>query len=339
MLGELSVKLSIIILVWNDKKVIFDCLKSIYASTHKIDFEIIVSDNGSTDGSIERIRQEYPKVRILENGSNLRFAKGNNVAIDISHGEYVLILNPDTIIHEGALDTIVAYADSHPEGGAFSCRVLNSDGTFQGCIRPLPTVRSEWCLALGLGQVSRVIPALSIGEYVGWDGKDERTVGWLAGCFILIRGDLVKKLRGFDPQFFYYFEDTDLCHRVWDAGYTIRYYPGCSITHLGGMSTIGRFTPISFALDAAVTRYLYYYKYFGMSGIESCRSAVLVGSKIRRAWFGLVQILHPTEAGAKKLELLRNLDEWHSRVDLHKLVERGEEPEIALKPSDRVLER
>jgi hypothetical protein len=305
------VKLSIIILVWNDTKVIFDCLRSIYDSTHKIDFEVIVSDNGSTDGSIERIRQEYPQVRILENGANLRFAKGNNVAIDISHAE----------------------------GGAFSCRVLNSDGTFQGCIRPLPTVRSEWCLALGLGQLSRFIPALSIGEYVGWDGKDERTVGWLAGCFILIRGELVKKLRGFDPQFFYYYEDTDLCHRVWDAGYTIRYFPGCSITHLGGMSTIGRFTPISFALDAAITRYLYYYKYFGMSGIESCRRAVLVGSKIRRAWFGLVQLVHPSEAGAKKVELLRNLNEWHSRVDLNKLVERGEEPEIALKPADRILER
>jgi len=82
------------------------------------EFEVIVSDNGSTDGSIEHIRREFPKTQVIENGVNLRFAKGNNVAIRASRGEYVLILNPDTIIHEGTLDGIVQYADRHPEAGA-----------------------------------------------------------------------------------------------------------------------------------------------------------------------------------------------------------------------------
>ncbi len=164
-------------------------------------------------------------------------------------------------------------------------------------------------------------------------------MGWLAGCFILIRSELVKKLNGFDPQFFYYYEDTDLCHRVWDSGYTIRYTPSCSITHLGGQSTINRFTPISFALDAAVTRYLYYYKYFGMKGIKSCRRAFLVGIVIRKLAFGALNLVRPTVATEKKLDLLKNLDEWHRRVDLKRLVEQGEEPEIGLKPLDRVVER
>ncbi len=91
-----TMKLSIVILCWNDLKVISDCLASIYATTHKTDFEVIVSDNGSTDGSLEHIREAFPAVRILENGTNLRFAKGNNVGIEISRGEYILILNPDT---------------------------------------------------------------------------------------------------------------------------------------------------------------------------------------------------------------------------------------------------
>jgi GT2 family glycosyltransferase len=332
-------KVSIIILCWNDLKVITDCLRSIYASTHSTEFEIIVSDNGSTDGSIEFIHKEFPQVRVIENGVNLRFAKGNNVGIQASTGEYVLILNPDTIIHEGTLDKLVLYADKHPEGGAFGCRVLNSDGSYQACIRPLPTIRSEWFLALGLRPLGRLSEWFQPGEYEGWKGDTERTVGWLAGCFILMRADLLKRLGGFDEQFFYYYEDTDLCRRVWEAGYPIMYTPDLSITHLGGQSTINRFTPISFALDAAVTRYLYYYKCYGMKGIQSCRRAFLISAMLRRISFGLLQLVRPTEAGRKKLELLRSLYDWNYRIDLQKLVDKGEEPELAIKPTDRILER
>jgi N-acetylglucosaminyl-diphospho-decaprenol L-rhamnosyltransferase len=333
------IKVSVVILCWNDLKVISDCIASIYAKTHSIDFEVIVSDNGSTDGSVEFIRMHFPQVRVIENGTNLRFAKGNNVAIEASLGEYVLILNPDTLMHDGTLDKIVAYADRHPETGAFGCRILNPDGSYQGGIRPLPSVRSEWCLALGLRPLARLSDWFNPGEYEGWKGDTERTVGWLAGCFILIRGELVKRLGGFDAQFFYYYEDTDLCRRVWEAGYPIRFTPSCSITHLGGQSTINRFAPLSFALDAAVTRYLYYYKCYGMKGIRSCRRALLVSAFIRRLGYGLIQIVRPTEAGKKKRELLRALFDWNYRIDLVRLVEKGEEPELDVKPIDRVLER
>ena len=110
-------KLSIIILCWNDRKVIADCLESIFAHTHSIEFEVIVSDNGSTDGSIEFIRATYPQVRLIENGRNLRFAKANNVGIRASCGKYVLILNPDTLIHLGTLDKLVSLADQRPDVG------------------------------------------------------------------------------------------------------------------------------------------------------------------------------------------------------------------------------
>ena len=122
-------KLSIVILCWNDRKVIDDCLHSIYTGTHMSDFEVIVSVNGSDDGSVEFIRDNYPQVQVLVNGANLGFAKGNNVGIRASQGKYVLILNPDTIVHEGALDRWLRFADRHPEAGAFGCRVLNWDGT------------------------------------------------------------------------------------------------------------------------------------------------------------------------------------------------------------------
>jgi GT2 family glycosyltransferase len=333
------VKLSIVILCWNDQKVIGDCLRSIFDGTHGVSFEAMVSDNGSTDGSVEFIRKGFPHVRVLENGANLRFAKGNNVGIQASDGEYVLILNPDTILHEGTLDGMVAYADSHPEAGAFGCKVLNTDGTYQVCQRPLCTLRSDWCAALYLGWLSQISEWFHTGEYTRWKGDTERTVGWLAGCFILIRKELIKRLNGFDEQFFYYYEDTDLCRRVWEAGYSILYTPDFAITHLQGQSTTHRFAPATFALDAEITRYRYYYKYYGPEGARSCRLSRLTGLLLRRTAYGIMQLLKPKEALRKRRELLRTLFEWNYRVDPVRLVEGGEEPDLTVKPVNRVLER
>lgn len=332
-------KLSIVILCWNDIKVVGDCLKSIYDTTRSTNFEVIVSDNGSTDGTIEYIRKNFPQVRLIENGVNLRFAKGNNVGFRVAQGDYVLILNPDTIIHEGTLDKLVVFADRHPEAGAFGCRVLNTDGSYQGCVRPLSTVRSEWCAALCVSFLAHLSDWFNPGIYVDWHGETERTVGWLAGCFILVRRGLLESLGGFDEQFFYYYEDTDLCRRIWESGYSILYTPEFSITHLKGQSTTSRFTPVTFALDSEITRYLYYYKYYGASGVRSCRRASLVALFLRRMGYGLVQLIKPSERAKKRQELLRTLFDWNYRVDPVRLVEKGEEPKLDITPVNRVLER
>lgn len=331
-------KLSIVILCWNDLAVIGDCLKSIVEGTRSLDYEVIVSDNGSTDGSIEFIRQNYPQVRLIENGINLRFAKGNNVGFKESKGEYILILNPDTIIHDGALDEIVAFADKHPEAGAVGCKVLDPDGSYQGCNRPLPTMRTEWMLALHLGGLSFLSEFFNPGEYVGWKGTEERTVGWMAGCFILMKADLLKKLGGFDEQFFYYYEDTDLCRRVWDAGYTVLYTPTVAITHLRGHSTKKRF-PLGFELDKYVTRYRYYYKFGGRRAIRHCRWVTLVRLGTRLAAGTIMQLVKPNDARKLRLDLHRYSFEWNWRVNPIRLVENGEEPMLSIQVLDRVLER
>jgi len=333
------VKLSIVILCWNDLKVIGDCLRSIYATTHSTEFEVIVSDNGSTDGSPEYIRQEFPQAQVIENGKNLRFAKGNNVAIRASRGEYVLILNPDTIMQEGTLDGMVQYADQHPEAGAFGCRIVFPDGTPQPVQRPLFTIRSEWCWALGLGVLGRFSEWFQAGSYAKWHGETERSVGWVAGCFILARGELLSRLGGFDEQFFYYYEDTDLCRRIWESGASIRYTPKYTMIHLGGQSTVNRFGRLSFALDGEITRYLYFYKYNGEKGIRSCRLASLVGLSLRRIAYGVLQIVRPRDENKKRLELFRALYDWNYRVDPLRLVEKGEEPELDIKLAGRVAER
>jgi hypothetical protein len=332
-------KLSIVILCWNDQKMVLDCLQSIYATVKSTEFEVLVSDNGSTDGSVELIRNEFPQAIVFENGTNLRFAKGNNVAIRASRGEYVLILNPDTIIHEGTLDGLVQYADQHPAAGAFGCRVLCRDGSFQPVQRPIYTVRSEWCLALGLGVLARFSEWFHAGSYANWHGETERSVGWLAGCFILARGQLLRSLGGFDEQFFYFYEDTDLCRRIWESGHPILYTPKFTITHLGGQSTVNRFNPVAFAVDGEVTRYLYYYKYDGKKGVRSCRRASLVGLALRRIACRLRSLFGSSDAIRKRQQIADTLFAWTCKVDPVRLCENGEEPSLGMDLTDRVVER
>src|ERR1035437_3381190 len=316
-------QLSIVIICWNDWKVIENCLRSIIEGTHQIQYEVIVSDNGSTDGSVEKIRAQFPAVRLLENRANLGFAKGNNVGIGEARGEYVLILNPDTIVHDGSLDRWVEFADRLPEAGAFGCRVLNPDGTYQGPARPFPTISRTLIAALGLRFLGRLrYPVLS-DEYEGWGGETEREVDWQSGCCVLLRGDLLRKLGGFDERFFYQFEEVDLCRRVWNAGYRIRYTPAVSITHLGGQS-VGRF-PIRFAIEICRNGYRYFYKYFGSKGVRRYRQVLLAKFRIRQVCYGLLNLVQPDEALKSRLDMYGAVIHWNQQIDPIQFVQHGTE--------------
>lgn len=316
-------KLSVVIICWNDLRVIRDCLRSIHEGTHSTDFEVIVSDNGSVDDSLEFIRKHYPQVRIVENNQNLGFARGNNAGISAATGEYVLILNPDTIIHDGALDKLVQFADRHPEAGAFGCRVLNPDGSYQASARLFPTVRRYWMSALGL---TRISSRFLFEQYPGWHGDTERPVDWQSGCCVMFRGDLLKNLGGFDEQFFYHFEEVDLCRRVWNAGRSILFTPEAVITHLGGQS-VGRF-PVRFEIEKHRSKYRYFYKHFGANAARSCRRLSIARLRVRQLGYGLLNRIKPSEQIDRRLEMYREVLRWNQAIDPVHFVERGEEPRL-----------
>lgn len=313
-------KLSIVIICWNDLKVLPACLESIYKQTQTTPFEVIISDNGSTDGSIDWVRHNHPQARILENNANLGYARANNVGIKQASGDYILILNPDTIIHERALDKWVAYADRHPEAGAFGCRVNNPDGSFQDPARPFPTPAHYLKVAFRLSQ----------NVYSGWSGESEREIDWQSGCGVLFRGQLLKDLGGFDERFFYHFEEVDLCYRVWKAGYKILYTPEVVITHLGGQS-VGRF-PIRFELEKYRNRYRYFHKHYGRKGLLQCRRIALAHLWVRRLGYGLAGMFRSDEAQRNRMEMLRVVIDWNQRLDPVRFIERGEEPESGYQP-------
>jgi GT2 family glycosyltransferase len=316
-------KLSIVIICWNDWKVIENCLRSIFTRTHRTEYEVIVSDNGSTDGSIENIRREFPTVRVIENGANLGFARANNIGIREARGEYVLILNPDTIIHEGALDRWIDFADCHTEAGAVGCRVHNPDGSYQRSGRPFPTIFRYFVAALGLRFLGRLKSPVLLDEYETWKGDTEREIDWQSGACLMVRGDLLRKLGGFDERFFYQFEEVDLCRRVWSAGYRIRFTPEASITHLGGQS-VNRF-PVRFALEVCRNGYRYFYKHYGSSGARRYRRVTLLRLRIRQLGYGLVNRLRPSDVLKSRLEMYRTAIRWNQKLDPIEFVEHGTE--------------
>ena len=321
-------KLSVVIICWNDLRVIRECLRSIFAGTQSADLEVIVSDNGSTDGSVQFIHENYPQVRVVENGANLGFAKGNNPGIRAAQGEFVLILNPDTIIHEGSLDKFVAFANQHPEAGAFGCRILNLDGTYQVSCRLFPTVKRYWISALYLHHLARFSRLFTFEEYVGWKGDSERQIDWQSGCCVMFRGQLLKTLGGFDEQFFYHFEEVDLCRRVWDAGFPILFTPQATITHLGGQS-VNRF-PIRFEIEKLRSRHRYFYKHFGPAGARQCRRLSIAAIRVRQAGYGIKALFRPTDGLQNRLKMYRVVVRWNKALDPIRFVEHAEEPQLDL---------
>jgi len=314
-------KLSIVIICWNDLKVLPNCLKSIYEQTKETEIEVIISDNGSTDGSLDFVRQNHPSARIVENKANLGYARGNNTGIAaVKDADYILILNPDTIIHDRALDKWVKFADRHPEAGAFGCRVLNPDGSYQDPARPFPTNWHYFLVALRLRQ----------NDYGKFKGEVEREIDWQSGCCVMLRGKLLKELGGFDERFFYHYEEVDLCYRVWKARQKVLHTPEVTITHLGGQS-VGRF-PIRFELEKYRNRFRYFHKHYGISGLIWNRRIAMLHLRMRQLGYGIVGLFKKGELQKNRMEMLRVVTRWNKQLDPVAFIERGAEPQSGYEP-------
>ena len=231
--------LSIVLVNTNDKALTDQCIQTIEQSGTRRSYEIIVSDNVSTDGSREWLRDleaANSRVRVVYNTENRGFGVANNSAVPYCRGRYLLFLNNDTLALE-SLDALVAVADRlGPRCGALGGRVLNADKTIQYTCRlpyTLPVLISSLTLAF-----ARVRPRwVRRQELRDWDYASERDVAMVSGCYILVPRAVLDHIGVFDPNIFLFYEETDLCYRIRDAGYAVRYAPVSTIIHLGGGST------------------------------------------------------------------------------------------------------
>lgn len=229
---------SVIIVNYNVKDFLVQCLTSLQIALEGIDAEIIIIDNDSEDGSREYIPKKFPYLRYHWLDRNIGFGAANNIGIEEARGKYVLLLNPDTIIEKDTIRSMMAFMDREPNCGISGCRVLNADGTFQlACRRGLPTPWASFCKLFGLQALFPSSPLFARYNMTYKSEHETYDVDALIGAFMFCRNEALKEASGFDNEFFMYGEDVDLCHRVQKNGWTIRYYHEPTIIHFKGESS------------------------------------------------------------------------------------------------------
>jgi len=222
--------LSIIIVNWNGLTVLQNCLDSLFDRSQGIEFEVIVIDNASQDDSVGMMQRRFPQAVLLLNSRNAGFAAANNRAFAVARGRYVLLLNNDTLVLPGALARSVRYLDDHANVGVLGCRVEFPDRSFQtSCYRFGDLLELFMVRLLPLGSIAR--ERLNMARYWGRQFTSPTAVDVVAGCFMVVRRDIIRDLGGLDEDFFMYGEDEEWCSRIKRAGWQIIYFPGATIVH------------------------------------------------------------------------------------------------------------
>jgi GT2 family glycosyltransferase len=232
------IKLSIVIVNYNVKHFLEQCLISVFKACHNFQYEIFVVDNNSVDGSCAMIKEKFPQVKLIENKINYGFSVANNQAIKQASGQYILLLNPDTVVEENSFDKCLAFMDSHPDAGGLSVKMIDGKGRFlPESKRALPTPQVAFYKIVGL---SKVFPTSKhFGRYyLGHLDKNEtHEIEILPGAFMFLRKETLDKTGLLDESFFMYGEDIDLSYRITLAGYKNYYIPETTIIHYKGEST------------------------------------------------------------------------------------------------------
>lgn len=285
---------SIIIVNWNACDVLRDCLCSIAEQTKKLSYEVIVVDNNSTDCSVAMVEKEFPDVILLANKENRGFAAANNQGIERSSGRYVLLLNPDTVILDQAIEKSVSFADTQPDGGVIGVKTVRGDHTL---VRNCFQYASLLNMSITMSGLHLIFPENRLWgreRMTWWDYETVRTVDVVAGCYMLVRREVIQDVGGMDEQFFMYGEEMDWCRRITRAGWKIYYQPDASIIHYGGMSAAQN--PFGMQQEQRKSYLLYFRKHHGCCSVFFAQGLMFCGGIFRLAYWSIRKLISRGES-------------------------------------------
>ena len=289
-----DIDLSVVILNWNARPFLVACLDSILKQNWRHQIEIIVVDNDSQfDDSVAVVRRDFPNVTLIESGGNIGFSAGNNVGWRAAQGRFVLFLNPDTVVENGALNEMCDWMDAHPVVGAIGPRMTYPDGELQASARGFPSFGAGLFRNSFLGKLWPNNPWSRGYLMTGVDRAQERAVDWLSGSAVLARREALQQIdlgRGpWDEDFFMYCEDIDLCYRLMEKGWPRFYLPSATIQHhIGKSSDLAQGTSIR-RHHAAM--WLFYRKHYmkGRGALLAPVAALGIGARATLATLKLLR--------------------------------------------------
>ena len=240
-MGDSSVNpvpdISVVIVSYNTRELLRQCLGTVAREAEGISHEIIVVDNASRDGSPDMVLNDFRQVNLIRSDINLGFAGANNRGFAQAHGRYVVLLNSDAFLRPGALHLSLRYMDAHPEVGLGGGRLVGRDDSWQLSARMFPSLFNDLLMLSGLAARYPNSRLLGRADRTWADPLEAAAVDWLPGAYVIVRREVLERVRYFDERFFLYYEEVDLCRRIKAAGYAIWYWPDIVTVHLGGESS------------------------------------------------------------------------------------------------------
>lgn len=267
--------LSIILVCWNNKEYLEPCVRSLFAGGLRNRFDVVVVDNGSTDGSQAMLRQMFPEVGLIQNDHNAGLSRASNQGIEATSGRYVLLLNNDTLVNGASLDALVEFLDATPDAGAVGGRLVNSDRTFQATYADFSTLRQELLIATGIGQLVRP------GYPSHYDVDGCRAVAWISSACLLLRRAALMQVGLLDEEYFIYGDEADLQYRLQLAGWKVYYLPSVTTIHYGGRS-LDRWRRRKMVYRGKL---LFYRKHYGWRRTAALRLMFSVVSAAKILWW------------------------------------------------------
>ncbi len=230
-------KLSIIIVSWNVREYLLNCLRSVQENRPRVKFEIILVDNASSDGTIEAVKKTFPAATVIANKENRGFAAANNQGLAVAKGQYILFLNPDTIVHLQSLNKLIQFMDDNDDVGICGPKLLNEDRTIQPSVRRFPSFRAALYQRTIFKHLRFFRADYRRYKMHDFGGDRRMDVDQVSGAALMTRRSVIDDLGTMDERFFMYYEEVDFCYRVKESGRRIMFVPHATITHLGGRSS------------------------------------------------------------------------------------------------------
>ncbi len=298
--------LTIVIVNWNARDELLDCLGSIARHCGDLSVETIVIDNDSADGSLAAVGAAFPEVTLLANDDNRGFPRAVNQGLALARGAHLLLLNPDTQLQAGTLEAVVDLLRAQPDVGAVGVRLLEADGEvgWEGG-RRLPRLRDlvfDLFFLENLFPRSRWFAGYRMGE---WDHRDSRDVGCLCGAFLAFRRDVLERIGGLDERLFLYLEDMDYCRRISDAGFRLHYLGSHAVLHLGQASSDQHPRPSWITGLIYRAFHEYFAKHEGRLAGALARGLILCGGLFRVLLLGPAALLSSLLPASSFARLLR----------------------------------